>query len=89
MWLGFFWCLRFRDNARSYEPYVHLQAPLGRRRDDYCRPTGVRNRSARRAIDRHDAPAVTHVRAIDMIDAGHRAVLDCKREGCFGVEAER
>jgi hypothetical protein len=47
------------------------------------------NVSARRAVDREDAPTVTLARSIDMVDAGDRAILDCKGERGFWVEAER
>src|SRR6185437_15510203 len=44
--------------------------------------------SARRAVDGNDAPAMTHAGAVDMVDAGDRAILDCKGERGLGIEAE-
>src|SRR5215471_10768779 len=45
--------------------------------------------SARRAIYRHDAPAVADPGAVEPVDAGDRAILDREGERGFGIEAER
>src|ERR1700749_129499 len=42
-----------------------------------------------RLVYSFDAPAVTHAGAVDPVDAGDRAILDCERERGFGMEVER
>jgi len=51
-------------------------------------PPNGRAQSSRRAVDRDDAPAVTHACTVDVVDAGDRAILDRKGERRFRVEAE-
>src|SRR4051794_29010514 len=50
-----------------------------------CSPEG----SARRAVDRYDAPAMPHAGAVDMIDARDRAVFHRERETRFRLQPER
>jgi hypothetical protein len=45
--------------------------------------------AAERLVYSDDAPAVTHARAVDPVDAGKRAILDREGERGFGVEVER
>ena len=52
-------------------------------------PPNRRAQSSRRAVDRDDAPAVTHACTADVVYAGDRAILDSKGERRFRVEAER
>src|SRR6266446_7948619 len=40
-------------------------------------------------VDRDDAPAVAHAGAVDMVDAGDRAVFHREGEARLGVEPER
>src|SRR5829696_6274232 len=44
---------------------------------------------ARRAVDGDDAPAVAEAGAVDVVDAGQRAVLHRERETGLRLEAER
>src|ERR1700748_3066491 len=42
-----------------------------------------------RLVHSDDTPAVAHAGAIDPVDAGERAILDCEGESGFGIEVER
>src|SRR3954454_1479756 len=62
----------------------HRVATLSRRRADRQHA-----RLTRRAVHRNDAPAMPHPRAVDMVDAGDRAVFHREGEAGFGFEPER